>query len=153
LGGEGQGFSLLMQELAWERMQIAIRNVATAEATLEQTIDYTRDRKAFGRPIADFQNTRFKLAEAKTEIQVGRVFVDRCLELVVRRALDPATAAMAKLWCTEMCGRVVDECLQLHGGYGYMWEYPVARAYADARVQRIFGGTSEIMKEIVARTL
>ena len=153
LGEAGKGFQYLMQELAWERLQVALRNMAMAEAALEHTIAYTRDRKAFGNAIAQFQNTRFKLAECKTEVQIGRTMVDHCLGLVVKRELDAAAAAMAKLWCTEMSNRVIDECLQLHGGYGFMWEYPITRLYADARVQRIFGGTSEIMKEIVARTL
>ncbi|MCW5729405.1 MAG: acyl-CoA dehydrogenase family protein [Alphaproteobacteria bacterium] len=153
LGEEGKGFAYLMQELAWERMQIAIRNAAVAEAALEETLSYTRQRKAFGRAIADFQHSRFKLAEIKTEVQIGRVFVDHCLSLLMQGELDDATAAMAKLWLSELSGRVIDQCLQLHGGYGYMWEYPVARAWADARVQRIFGGTSEIMKEIIARTI
>ncbi len=153
LGGEGQGFYLLMQELAWERLQIAIGAMASAEASLEQTIAYTRERKAFGRAVAEFQNTRFKLAELKTEIAVARVFVDRCIALVAERKLDTATAAMAKYWCSDLQGKVIDECLQLHGGYGYMWEFPIARAYADARVQRIYGGTNEIMKEIIGRTL
>lgn len=153
LGEPGKGFTYLMQELAWERMQIAIRNAASAEAALAETLSYTRNRKAFGRPIGEFQYNRFTLAELKTEVQIGRVFVDHCLELLMQDALDDATAAMAKLWLSELSGRVIDQCLQLHGGYGYMWEYPIARAYVDARVQRIFGGTSEIMKEIIARTL
>jgi len=153
LGEAGKGFQYLMQELAWERLQVALRNMAMAEAALDHAIAYTRERKAFGQPVAQFQNTRFKLAECKTEVQIGRTMVDHCLGLVVQRQLDAASAAMAKLWCTEMSNRVIDECLQLHGGYGYMWEYPITRLYADARVQRIFGGTSEIMKEIVARTL
>lgn len=153
LGGEGQGFYRLMQELAWERMQIAIRNAAVAEAVLEETVAYVNQRKAFGRAIGDFQNTRFKLAEAKTEVEIGRVFVDRCLDLVVKNELDAASAAMAKLWVSEMVGRVIDQCLQFHGGYGYMWEYSIARHYVDARVQRIFGGSNEIMKEIIARSL
>ena len=153
LGEEGKGFIQLMHQLAWERMQIAIRNAASAESILEHTIDYTKERKAFKRSVIDFQNTRFRLAELKTQVQIARTFVDHCLELLLKDELDPATAATAKLWVTEMQGRVADQCVQFHGGYGYMWEYPVARAYADARVQRIFGGTSEIMKEIIARTL
>lgn len=153
LGQEGKGFAYLMQELAWERMQIAIRNAALAEAAFEATVGYVRERKAFGKAIAEFQNTRFKLAEMKTEVQVGRTFVDSCLSRLLEGDLDPATAAMAKLWLSELSNRVVDQGLQLHGGYGYMWEYPIARAYADVRVQRIFGGTSEIMKEIIARSI
>ena len=153
LGGEGQGFYYLMQELAWERLQVAIGGIASAEGALERTIAYCKERQAFGRPIAKFQNTRFKLAEMQTEVQIGRVFVDRCLELVLDDKLDVATAAMAKLWISEMQGRVIDECLQLHGGYGYMWEYPIARAYADSRVQRIYAGTNEIMKELISRAI
>jgi acyl-CoA dehydrogenase len=153
LGQEGQGFYMLMQELAWERLQVAVSAIANAEAVLEWTADYTKGRKAFGKSIAEFQNTRFKLAEVKTEVQVGRVFVDRCIELVVERKLDAATGAMAKYWCSDLQCKVIDECLQFFGGYGYMWEYPIARAYADARVQRIYAGTNEIMKELIARTL
>ncbi len=153
LGRPGEGFVYLMQELAWERMQIAILAVAACEAALEWTIAYVRDRQAFGSAIIGFQNTRFTLAELKTEVQVARVFVDRCLELLLAGKLDAPTAAMAKYWTTELQGKVTDACVQLHGGYGYMWEYPIARAWADARVQRIYGGTNEIMKEIIARTL
>jgi alkylation response protein AidB-like acyl-CoA dehydrogenase len=153
LGAEGQGFAYLMQELPWERLQIAIAAVASAEAALQGTIEYTKQRKAFGQAIAAFQTTRFKLAEIKTEVQIARVFVDRCMELVVADKLDGETAAMAKYWCSDLQCRVIDECLQLHGGYGYMWEYPIARAYADARVQRIYGGTNEIMKEVISRGL
>jgi acyl-CoA dehydrogenase len=153
LGHEGEGFFYLMRELPWERLMIAIRAVANADAAIGWTLDYVRNRKAFGKTVFDFQTARFKLAELKTEVQVGRVFVDRCIELVLRGELDTATASMAKLWCTEMQGRVIDECVQLHGGSGFMLEYPITRAYADARVQRIFGGTSEIMKEVISRTL
>ena len=153
LGGEGQGFFLLMQELPWERLQIAIAAVASCEAALKWTLEYTRQRTAFGKPIAHFQNTRFELAEIKTETQVARVFVDRCIELVAQNKLDVESAAMAKWWTTDLQCRVIDRCLQLHGGYGFMWEYPIARAYADARVQRIYGGTNEIMKELISRTL
>ena len=153
LGRPGEGFIYLMQELAWERMQIAILAVAVCEAALEWTVEYTRQRKAFGTEIIGFQNTRFTLAELKTEVQIARVFVDRCMELLVAGKLDAATAAMAKYSTTELQGKVTDACVQLHGGYGYMWEYPIARAWADARVQRIYGGTNEIMKEIIARTL
>ena len=153
LGAEGKGFSYLMQELPQERLIVGLASVAIMEAALEWTLAYTRDRKAFGRPIADFQNSRFKLAEVATEVQVARVFVDKCLELHVAGKLDVPTAAMQKWWLTELEGRVLDICLQLHGGAGFMWEYPIARAYADARVHRIFAGTTEIMKEIVARSL
>ena len=153
LGAEGRGFSYLMQELPQERLIVGLAAVAIMEAALEWTLAYTRDRKAFGRPIADFQNSRFKLAEVATEAQVARVFVDKCLELHIAGQLDVPTAAMQKWWLTEVEGRVLDICLQLHGGAGFMWEYPIARAYADARVHRIFAGTTEIMKEIVARSL
>ncbi|MFN3743843.1 MAG: acyl-CoA dehydrogenase family protein [Hyphomicrobiaceae bacterium] len=153
LGAEGKGFAYLMQELPQERLIVGVAAVAIMEAALEWTLAYTRDRKAFGRPIADFQNSRFKLAEVATEVQVARVFVDKCLELHVAGQLDVPTAAMQKWWLTELEGRVLDVCLQLHGGAGFMWEYPIARAYADARVHRIFAGTTEIMKEIVARSL
>jgi acyl-CoA dehydrogenase len=153
LGEEGKGFQQLMQELPQERLLIGIGAVSACETVLEATIKYTRERKAFGKPIAEFQNTRFKLAEMKTEVTVARVFLDKCLEMHMAGGLDATTAAMAKLWLTELQCRVIDECVQLHGGYGYMWEYPVARAWADARVQRIYGGTSEIMKEVIGRSL
>jgi alkylation response protein AidB-like acyl-CoA dehydrogenase len=151
LGDEGKGFIYLMQELPQERLQIAVVGIASAEAALQYTTDYVKERKAFGKSISDFQNTQFKLAEMDTEITVCRVFIDRCLELHLEGQLDPVTAAKAKLHATELQGRVLDQCLQLHGGYGFMWEYPIARAYADARVQRIFGGSSEIMKLIIGR--
>jgi acyl-CoA dehydrogenase len=153
LGAEGQGFVYLMQELAWERLQIAITAVAACEAAIEWTVKYTRERQAFGKSIMDFQNTKFKLAEMKTETQIARVFVDKCIELTVDGKLDATTGAMAKYWTTDLQNKVIDECVQLHGGYGYMWEYPIARAFADARVQRIYGGTNEIMKELISRTL
>ncbi|MDP1840303.1 MAG: acyl-CoA dehydrogenase family protein [Reyranella sp.] len=153
LGDEGRGFAYLMQELPRERLLIGIGAVAAMEAVLDWTLAYTKDRKAFGKPIIDFQNSRFKLAEVKTEVTIARVFLDHCTALHMKGELDVPTAAMCKLSLTETYGRVVDTCLQLHGGYGYMWEYPIARAYADARVQRIFGGTSEIMKEIIGRSL
>jgi acyl-CoA dehydrogenase len=153
LGQENNGFIYLMQELPWERMQIAIAAVAKAEAAIEWTRAYVNERKAFGRPVATFQNTRFKLAEMATEAQIARVFVDRCLELLMQKKLTPENAAMAKYWTTDLECKVLDECVQLHGGYGYMWEFPVARAYVDARVQRIYGGTNEIMKEVISRSL
>lgn len=153
IGEEGQGFVYMMQELAWERMHVGIQAISCCEAALDWTIDYTRQRKAFGKTIFDFQNTRFKLAEMKTEVQVGRVFLDRCLELVLEDKLDATTAAMVKLWTSEMQGKVLDELLQLFGGYGFMWEYPITRAFADARVQRIYAGTNEIMKELIGRSL
>lgn len=147
LGKEGMGFVYLMQELPQERLTVGVGAIASAEAALKWTLDYTRERKAFGRAVADFQNTRFKLAEMATEIQVGRVFVDRCLELHLNKKLDVPTAAMLKYWGTDLQCKVIDECVQLHGGYGYMWEYPIARAWADSRVQRIYAGTNEIMKD------
>jgi acyl-CoA dehydrogenase len=153
LGEEGKGFIYLMQELAWERLQVAISAVTAAETAVEQTVAYTKERQAFGQPVADFQNTRFKLAELKTETQIGRVFVDKCIEQVCNNELDAETGAMAKYWCSDLQCRVIDECVQLHGGYGYMLEYPITRAYADARVQRIYAGTNEIMKEIIGRSL
>ncbi len=153
LGEEGKGFQYLMQELPQERLIIGLQAVAAMEAALQWTVDYTRDRKAFGKSISEFQNTRFKLAEIKTEIEIARVFTDRCLELHLAGQLDVVTAAMNKWWTSDMQCRVMDECVQLFGGYGYMWEYPIARAYADARVQKIYGGTNEIMKELIARSL
>jgi len=153
LGAEGSGFASLMQELPWERMQIAITSIASAEAALEWTLAHTRERKAFGQELIKFQNTRFTLAELATEVQIGRVFVDRCIELLMKDRLDTATASMAKCWCTELQFKVLDACVQLFGGYGYMWEYPIARAWADSRVQRIYGGTNEIMKEVISRSL
>lgn len=153
LGEVEKGFPLLSKELAWERLQIAIGAVATSAAALEWTKDYVRERKAFGTPIGEFQNTRFRLAEIKTEVEIAQVFVDRCLSEVNEERLDLTVAAMAKYWCTELMGRALDQCLQLHGGYGYIWEYPIARAWADARVHRIYGGSNEIMRELVARKL
>src|SRR3989344_5457946 len=149
LGQAGMGFAYLMQELPQERLTVAIGALASAEAALQWTLDYTRERKAFGKAIADFQNTRFKLAEMATEIQIGRVFVDRCLELHLQGKLDVPTAAMAKHWGTDLPCQGLDECVQLHGGYGYMWEYPIARARAGARGQRVYAGANEIMKEIM----
>ncbi len=153
LGGEGRGFAQLMQELPRERLVVAITAVALMEAAFEWTLAYTRERKVFGQPIADFQNSRFRLAEMKTEITIARIFLNDCIEKHLNGALDVTTAAMAKYWLTELEGRVLDTCLQLFGGYGYMWEFPIARAYADARVHRIFGGSNEIMRELIARAL
>jgi acyl-CoA dehydrogenase len=153
LGKENQGFIYLMQELPWERMQIAIGAVESAQAAIDWTVDYVKNRKVFGTTVANFQNTRFRLAELQTEVQIARVFVDRCLEALLEDKLDTATASMAKYWCSDLQGKVLDECVQLHGGYGFMWEYPVARAWADARVQRIYGGTNEIMKELITRSM
>ena len=154
LGGkEGQGFFQLMGDLPYERLIIAVAALACMEGAYEATLAYVRERQAFGQPIANFQNTKFKLAEVATQITVGRAFIDRCVERLVAGTLDTATASMAKLWGSEVQGRVLDELLQLYGGYGYMNEYLIARMYADARVQRIYGGTSEIMKEVISRAL
>lgn len=156
LGGEAhenRGFICLMEQLPWERMQIAITAVASAQAAIDWTLAYVKERKVFGQPVASYQNTRYTLAELQTEVQVARVFVDKCAELVAQDKLDTATASMAKYWCTELQCKVMDECVQLFGGYGYMWEYPITRAYADARVQRIYGGTNEIMKEVISRAM
>jgi acyl-CoA dehydrogenase len=153
LGDEGQGFAYLMQELPQERLQVSIAAVAACEAALKWTIEYTKERQAFGKPIAEFQNSRFKLAEMKTESRIARVFLDDCLTKHTNGGLDVETAAMAKWWTTDLQCKVIDQCLQLFGGYGYMWEYPIARAYADARVQRIYAGTNEIMKELIGRGL
>lgn len=153
IGERGMGFMYLMQQLARERLLIAIGCVAGARQALDMTVAYVKERKAFGRPIAGFQNTKFKLAELATEVSVGEAFVDRCIQEIVEGNENAVDASMAKYWTSEMLCRVVDECVQLHGGYGYMMEYPIAKAYLDARVQRIYGGTTEIMKEIIARSL
>ena len=153
LGDAESGFKYLMHGLAEERLIVAVGFLANAEAAFDATIEYVKDRKVFGKPVADFQNTRFKLAEMKAELALARVFVDKCIDLLNTGDLDVETAAIAKLTTSELQCRVLDECLQLHGGYGYMREYPIARAWADARVQRIYGGTSEIMKELISRTL
>ena len=153
LGTENRGFVCLMEQLPWERLQIAIGAVAKAEAAIGWTLDYVKQRKVFGQAVANYQNTRFKLAELQTEVQVARVFVDKCIALLMDGQLDTATASMAKYWVSDLECKVIDECVQLHGGYGYMWEYPIARAYVDARVQRIYGGTNEIMKEVISRAM
>ena len=150
---EGQGFMQLMNQLPQERLVIAVTAVAAMELALEQTIAYAKERKAFGRDILSFQNTRFVLAERKTEATIARVFLDDCLERHLRGELDASTASMAKWWTTQKQCEVIDDCLQVHGGYGYMTEYPIAQAYMDTRVQKIYGGTNEIMKEIIGRTL
>ena len=150
---EGQGFMQLMQELPQERLLVGLVAMAACEGAFQWTLDYVKERKAFGKPIANFQNTRFKLAEMKANITAGRAFTDRCLEMHLDGKLDVPTAAMLKQWTSDLQCQVMDECLQLFGGYGYMWEYPIARAWADSRVQRIYAGTNEIMKEIVARSL
>ncbi len=156
LGGpayENKGFICLMEQLPWERLQIAIGAIAAAQAAIDMTVAYVKERKVFGQPVGNFQNTRYTLAELQTEVQVAQVFVDKCTELVCQDKLDTATASMAKYWCSDLQCKVMDECVQLHGGYGYMWEYPITRAYADARVQRIYGGTNEIMKEVITRAM
>ncbi|MDP2816997.1 MAG: acyl-CoA dehydrogenase family protein [Polaromonas sp.] len=156
LGGEtheNRGFICLMEQLPWERLQIAITAVASAQAAIDWTVAYVKERKVFGQPVASYQNTRYTLAELQTQVQVARVFIDKCTELLASDKLDTATASMAKYWTTDLQCKVMDECVQLFGGYGYMWEYPITRAYADARVQRIYGGTNEIMKEVVSRAM
>ena len=153
LGQEGRGFAQLMQQLPQERLVVAIRCATALEAALDDTIKYTKERKAFGRSISDFQNTRFKLAEVKTLAMVTRAFTDQCIQLHLEGKLTAEDAAAAKLQTTEALNKGVDECLQLHGGYGYSWEFPIARAWADARMSRIAGGSSEIMKEIISRNM
>ena len=153
LGEENMGFKYLMKELAQERLVVAVRAAASIEAFLQKTIDYTRERKAFGQTVFEFQNTRFKLAEAKAQATMLRTFVDECMKLHMQRKLTPERAAMVKLNATALQNKLLDEFLQLHGGYGYMTEYQVGRAWTDARIGRIYGGSDEIMKEIIARTL
>ncbi|MBA3807165.1 MAG: acyl-CoA dehydrogenase family protein [Solirubrobacterales bacterium] len=153
LGEEGQGFLYLVSNLPQERLSIAASAVAAAEAALGWTLEYVLERKAFGQSIGSFQASRFTLAEVRSEIEIGRVYIDRCAEALNAGELTPEDAAMAKWWCTDLQGRVIDRCLQLFGGYGYMLEYPIARAFADARVTRIYGGANEIMKEIVGRSM
>jgi acyl-CoA dehydrogenase len=154
LGGvEGQGMRQLMSDLPYERIGVAVGSVSAMERAVRLTTEYVRERKAFGKPLLELQNTRFKLAECDTQATVARVFIDNCIERMLDGTMDAVTASKAKLWTTETQGKLIDECLQLFGGYGYMLEYPIARMYADARVMRIYAGTSEIMKEIVARAL
>jgi long-chain-acyl-CoA dehydrogenase len=153
LGEEGEGFAYLVGNLPQERLSIAVAGLAGARAALDLALDYAREREAFGRPIGTFQHSRFTLAEMETEVQVAQAFLDECLLEHAEGALGAERAAMAKWWCTELQGRVADRCLQLFGGYGYMAEYPIARAWADARITRIYGGTTEIMKEIIGRGL
>ena len=153
LGEEGMGFVYLMQNLAQERLTMAVGGVKVAESALNWTLDYTKNRTAFGQSISQFQNSKFALAEMATDIQIAQVYVDRCIELHCEGRLSAEQSAAAKFWVTELQNRVVDKCLQLHGGYGYMVEYPIARAWADSRIQTIYGGTTEIMKEIVGRSL
>ncbi len=156
LGGPdflNKGFIGLMEQLPWERLQIAIGAVAASQAAIGWTMDFVKQRQVFGQAVAAYQNTRFKLAEMQTEVQIAQVFVDKCTELLLKDDLDTATASMAKYWCSDLQCKVMDECVQLHGGSGFMWEYPITRAYADARVQRIYGGTNEIMKEVITRSM
>ncbi|HMM09116.1 MAG TPA: acyl-CoA dehydrogenase family protein [Paracoccus solventivorans] len=153
LGSEGEGFALMMTKLSQERLAQAIRSATVAETIIEWTLDYTTQREAFGKTIFDFQNTQFKLAELKTQATLARVFTDKCIELFMQGKLDPVDAAMAKMYTTELHCKAADECLQLFGGWGYMWEYPICRAYADARITKIAGGSIEIMKTIIARAM
>ena len=152
-GDEGQGFVQLMTKLPQERHMIGVQGMATIERALDVTVEYVKGRKAFGKTIFDFQNTQFKLAECKTEATVAKGFVDHCTELLLKGELDSSTASMSKYWVSDLQCKIVDECLQLHGGYGYMDEYPIAQMYADSRVQRIYGGANEVMKMLIARTL
>lgn len=152
-GAEGRGFYHLMEQLPQERLNIAVQGVAAAERGYRETLDYVRGRKAFGKAIIEFQNTQFKMAEIKTKLTAARVFVNHCVGLHLKGQLDAATASMAKYWVTDIQGEVIDEMLQLFGGYGYMTEYPIAQLYKDARVQRIYGGTNEVMKLLIARSL
>jgi acyl-CoA dehydrogenase len=153
LGEEGAGFVYLMQNLSQERLSIGVAAAAACERVLDLTLDYVKERQAFGRPIGKFQHNRFAVAEMATETHIARVFIDDCIRRHVAGDLDAAKASMAKWWTTELQKRVVDQAVQLHGGYGYMSEYPIARAYVDSRVQTIYGGTTEIQKEIIGRSL
>jgi acyl-CoA dehydrogenase len=153
LGSEDAGWRILMHGLAQERLVVAVRSMVICETAIEQTVEYTKNRKAFGQYVFNFQNTQFKLAEAATATAASRPFVDKCIELHARGELSAETAAMAKLWTTELQDQILDDCLQLFGGNGYMWEYPIARAWVDARVHRIYAGTNEIMKYIIGRAL
>ncbi|ORA82242.1 acyl-CoA dehydrogenase [Mycolicibacter kumamotonensis] len=150
---EGQGFIQLMTQLPQERLIVAVGAVASMELALDQTLKYTREREAFGRPVFGFQNTKFTLAEAATETRIARVFLDYCIDLHLAGQLDVQTVAMAKWWTTERAMKVLDDCMQLHGGYGYMTEYPISRLWVDQRVQKIYAGTNEVMKEIISRSL
>ena len=147
------GFIQLMQKLPQERHIIGVQGMATIERAIHVTVEYVKQRKAFGKTIWDFQNTQFKLAECKTEATVAKVFVDRCTDLLLENKLDSATASMSKYWVSDLQCKIVDECLQLHGGYGYMDEYPIAQMYADSRVQRIYGGANEVMKMLISMTM
>lgn len=152
-GVEGHGFGQLMNELSWERLIVAIGSLGASDLAMQETIRFVNERKAFGQALMQFQNTRFKLAEAKTKLEVTRAFIEKCIGKKLKGTLSAAEASMAKLWASEVQNEIIDECLQLHGGYGYMMEYPIARLYADARVQKIYAGTSEIMKELISRSL
>ena len=152
IGEENRGLNLLMAELPFERLLIGLTALGAAKGAYADTVTYVQERKAFGQQVASFQNTRYTLADLRTKIEVGEAFVDRCVEAHAQGELTTEQASMCKLWLTEMQDEVVDACLQLHGGYGYMWEYPIAKRYADSRVQRIYGGTSEIMKELISRS-
>ena len=153
LGAEGEGFLSLVKNLPQERLSIAVAAVAHGRAAFDWTVKYCTERQAFGQPIGSFQNTKFRLAEMKTELEIGQTFIDTCVLALGSKTLTAEEAAMAKWWCTELQKRIVDTCLQLHGGYGYMLEYPIARAFQDARVSTIYGGTTEIMKEVIGRSL
>ena len=153
LGEEGEGFAMLTQKLPQERMSIAVNGISESRAAFDETMRYVRERKAFGTTISSFQNTKYTLAEIATEIDIAQSFVDLCVRLLNAGELSAADAAKAKWWCTELQGRVIDRCLQLHGGYGYMSEYPISRRYADARITRIYGGTTEIMKGVISKSL
>ncbi|MBO22545.1 MAG: hypothetical protein CMM26_09290 [Rhodospirillaceae bacterium] len=144
---------MLMDGLVRERLVVAVRSIVMAEAAVAQTVAYTKERQTFGQSVFDFQNTQFKLAELAADVEAARPFMDRCIELHVTDEITPVMAAKAKLTMTELADKVLDDCLQLHGGYGYMWEFPIARAWADARVHRIYAGTNEVMKYIIARDL
>ena len=152
-GAEGRGLSQMMEQLPYERLTVAVTAIATAERAVAITTKHAKERSAFGKPLMDFQNTRFKLAECRTEAHVGRIFLDHCIARFIAGDLDDVTTAMAKYWLTDSECRIVDECLQLHGGYGYMTEYPIARMWTDSRVQRIYAGTNEIMKEVIGASL
>jgi alkylation response protein AidB-like acyl-CoA dehydrogenase len=153
LGSEGDGFGQLTEKLPQERTSIAVSALAEAQAAFKETVRYVRDRKAFGTAVGSFQNTKFVLADLCTEIDIAQAFLDRCVDRLVAGRLDAADAAKAKYYCTELQGRVMDRCLQLHGGYGFMDEYPISRRYRDARVTRIYGGTSEIMKSVISKSI
>jgi alkylation response protein AidB-like acyl-CoA dehydrogenase len=153
LGNEGDGFALLVKNLPQERISVGMAGVAHSRAMLGWTLEYAKERTAFGQPIGQFQNSRFKLAEMETEVTIAESFIDRCIMALNSGTLLPEEASMAKWWCTELQGRVANACVQLHGGYGYMKEYPIARAYADARISTIYAGTTEIMKEIIGRSM